>query len=753
MTAVAPPLTFQAPSRTGWSSNGSLNSLSHEELTRALNMQNPPPRKTAQRANSTSSLNSASSASSALSAASVQTNGTAIPDVTGFTNRKKGRQIFVQPTPKAEPTAGLSTARPQVVSSASSGPSAASAVSALQAPMLPSQQMTNGQAQQNGTLRNVNGVHEPTAILHLLPMNGTFERKTITVPFFPDVLRIGRQTNQKTAPTPSNAFFDSKVLSRQHAEIYAERSSGRVFIRDVKSSNGTFVNGQRLSPENKESEPHPLQEQDVLELGIDIVSEDQKTVVHHKVAARVEHAGIYAPSSDMPPNESEPLVVPNSFKRNANGMYLPPGKGNALTAVMQGREINGLSQYQQTRPLYPPITTETIVKRLNRELNLAKIQSQDLARSKQCLESLLNGDNKQLEKESRGEKPMRPSPVKSKSDLKSHFSEPPAPPPQQPLPEKPDVAKALADPVIQPLLLRADVARSPMSSNASLTRPDHSQALLILTQELKLAKDQIPSLEDRVKILENELKLERTARESAEERAQRLETTSQPEEAETSASGPIPIPGTASAVVAASTTGEADDRSPDLQAQLDRLRATMDEMKQHMEAYHRRAEIAESERDEARQTLAEMIEQKRKDNAEADRRRSRSRSCRHDESSESEQHESTTNGHAIQPSKESFSVTALLQKAGVHGSDMLTDEHVAALRQLLSSHSSSALTTGDGQSDNGNLLAVAKRAEYSADEQSAAFRAYAWYWGPTLTVLVLGALAMAGLDKMDVVHR
>jgi hypothetical protein len=54
-------------------------------------------------------------------------------------------------------------------------------------------------------------------VLYLLSLNGTFERKTIAVPFTPDSLRIGRQTNQKTIPTATNGFFDSKVLSRQHA--------------------------------------------------------------------------------------------------------------------------------------------------------------------------------------------------------------------------------------------------------------------------------------------------------------------------------------------------------------------------------------------------------------------------------------------------------------------------------------------------------------------------------------------------------
>lgn len=365
MTAVAPPLSFQQSPRTGWNNNETLNGLSHPDLSRALNMQNQPqPRKTAQRSNSSASLNSASSGST-ISASSVSGNAS---DAASYTTRKKTRPIFT-PLGKSEPTAGLSTARPQPVSSASSGPSAASAVSALHAPLLPSQQMANGQAQQNGSIRNGNTSQDATAILHLLSINGTFERKTITVPFLPDVLRIGRQTNQKTAPTPSNGFFDSKVLSRQHAEIYAERSNGRVFIRDVKSSNGTFVNGKRLSLENKESEPHPLQEQDVLELGIDIVSEDQKTVVHHKVAARVEHAGIYSPGSEINftdmDHQNGGFNNAPQMKRSNSQSSTASAKATALAAVMQARDVNGVSHFQQARTMFTPITTETIVKKLN----------------------------------------------------------------------------------------------------------------------------------------------------------------------------------------------------------------------------------------------------------------------------------------------------------------------------------------------------------------------------------------------------
>jgi pSer/pThr/pTyr-binding forkhead associated (FHA) protein len=212
-------------------------------------------------------------------------------------------------------------------------------------------------------------------VLYLLSMNGTFERKTITVPYYPDSLRIGRQTNAKTVPTPSNGYFDSKVLSRQHAEVWADRN-GKVWIRDVKSSNGTFVNGARLSPENRDSEPHELQTQDHLELGIDIVSEDQKTVVHHKVAAKVEHAGFSGTTNnvlDMNFGDLDPangaMMVPSQGALQMRGRSGSQGSVGSNSRLGPPTSVAGsqMSIMGQQRPMnfwLTPVTTEHIVKRL-----------------------------------------------------------------------------------------------------------------------------------------------------------------------------------------------------------------------------------------------------------------------------------------------------------------------------------------------------------------------------------------------------
>ncbi|KAL6305451.1 hypothetical protein BKA93DRAFT_730894 [Sparassis latifolia] len=88
-------------------------------------------------------------------------------------------------------------------------------------------------------------------------------------------LRIGRFTDRSgLGPAAANALgsnklaFKSKVVSRAHAEIWAELG-GRFFIKDTKSSSGTFLNHVRLSPANTESRPTELRDGDLLQLGVD----------------------------------------------------------------------------------------------------------------------------------------------------------------------------------------------------------------------------------------------------------------------------------------------------------------------------------------------------------------------------------------------------------------------------------------------------------------------------------------------------
>ncbi|KAJ6628323.1 hypothetical protein B0H10DRAFT_1990862 [Mycena sp. CBHHK59/15] len=91
-------------------------------------------------------------------------------------------------------------------------------------------------------------------------------------------LRIGRFTDRSglglaavNALSTNKIAFKSKVVSRAHAEVWVEAAPGpaRFFIRDTKSSSGTFLNHVRLSPANTESRPHQIKDGDILQLGVD----------------------------------------------------------------------------------------------------------------------------------------------------------------------------------------------------------------------------------------------------------------------------------------------------------------------------------------------------------------------------------------------------------------------------------------------------------------------------------------------------
>ena len=110
-------------------------------------------------------------------------------------------------------------------------------------------------------------------------------RSTTSLPFEPIernlvegvVAKIGRQVNRPNnnaaQASKESIWFQSKVVSRSHAEIWAKDC--QVYLRDVGSSSGTFLNRMRLSPSNKESRPYPLKDGDIIQLGIDYQGKTQ----------------------------------------------------------------------------------------------------------------------------------------------------------------------------------------------------------------------------------------------------------------------------------------------------------------------------------------------------------------------------------------------------------------------------------------------------------------------------------------------
>ncbi|KHO01290.1 cytoplasm to vacuole targeting Vps64 [Metarhizium album ARSEF 1941] len=655
MTAVASPPTFPQISRPAWGAISGSNPMDPDEVRGMF-----APRKSLSRTNSASSLSSNASNTSVATNGS-QSNGTSLSAASDLSQWSATAGPRKRPQPKAWPPSKpdvqpdysrLPASRPNSMAAHHNGIQPGSGQSQL----MQQQQMMRGPI---GAEQYPPG--QP--VLYLLSLNGTFERKTIAVPFAPDTLRIGRQTNQKTIPTSTNGFFDSKVLSRQHAEIYAERN-GKIYIRDVKSSNGTFVNGTRLSQENRESEPHELQTADHLELGIDIVSEDQKTVVHHKVAAKVEHAGFLSNTNNVLDMNFGDLDPANGTMMIPNGPLQMRGRANvnALMPNTGGRMLNNGGMNNQGNGMVPqrtffpaPIATDQILKRLTltilekAEVRNAQLQGQDLSRTNQFVKTLLTKDDvKDLEK------PEAPEPAKQQQqpqppvnggilfrpDAKTRFSEPPAPPPQQPLPEKPDVPSLKRGPTERP---------KPGPPNSAVVRQENLNQIIQLTEALNNAKRDMDTQIARMRELEEMLQKEREARELAEDLANRLEAS-----ANSQLNGFVVAP-TDVAVTDVSeaaqdqVTEKSEDPPPipeesesrkdetavsevvaSLQSRIDNMDEQMKDMRGQVEQWKHRCESAESERDESRKSLAEMVCQLRaeeaKRSAAEERRRSRSKS-------------------------------------------------------------------------------------------------------------------------------
>ncbi|RKF53188.1 putative ring finger protein [Golovinomyces cichoracearum] len=89
-----------------------------------------------------------------------------------------------------------------------------------------------------------------------------------------EVIKVGRYSEKDNQPVPSSKTpssapigFKSKVVSRRHCEFWCY--GGSWFIKDVKSSSGTFLNHIRLSAPGTESKPFQIHDGDIVQLGID----------------------------------------------------------------------------------------------------------------------------------------------------------------------------------------------------------------------------------------------------------------------------------------------------------------------------------------------------------------------------------------------------------------------------------------------------------------------------------------------------
>ncbi|KAL8735986.1 MAG: hypothetical protein Q9166_000548 [cf. Caloplaca sp. 2 TL-2023] len=147
-----------------------------------------------------------------------------------------------------------------------------------------------------------------------------------TLPSDDSIIRVGRYSERDAAPNPppnvpsaAPVGFKSKVVSRKHCEFWCQ--NGQWYIKDVKSSSGTFLNHIRLSQPSVESRPFPVKDGDVVQLGIDFRGGEemifrcvkirvecnrgwQKALNSFNLATHKRLVGISAPKKDTDPTSA-----------------------------------------------------------------------------------------------------------------------------------------------------------------------------------------------------------------------------------------------------------------------------------------------------------------------------------------------------------------------------------------------------------------------------------------------------------------
>lgn len=141
--------------------------------------------------------------------------------------------------------------------------------------------LNQNNTQNNNNNNNNNNKMTAKGVLICRDNSHPFQERTLTLD---QPVKIGRSVARARA-APNNAIFDCKVLSRNHALLWY--SSGKFYLQDTCSSNGTFVNNQRLSASGLESTPKEVCSGDIVQFGVDVV-ESTKKVTHGCIVATLK---------------------------------------------------------------------------------------------------------------------------------------------------------------------------------------------------------------------------------------------------------------------------------------------------------------------------------------------------------------------------------------------------------------------------------------------------------------------------------
>ncbi|XP_070793030.1 sarcolemmal membrane-associated protein isoform X5 [Pituophis catenifer annectens] len=191
------------------------------------------------------------------------------------------------------------------------------------------------------------------AIFTCRPNSHPFQERHV---YLDEPVKIGRSV-ARCRPAQNNATFDCKVLSRNHALVWFDHKTGKLsiftsvssgctyltlssyklsqfYLQDTKSSNGTFINSQRLSRGSEESPPCEILSGDIIQFGVD-VTENTRKVTHGCIVSTIK---LFLPDGIEARLRSDVIHAP---------LPSPVDKVAANTPSIYSQELFQLSQYLQ----------------------------------------------------------------------------------------------------------------------------------------------------------------------------------------------------------------------------------------------------------------------------------------------------------------------------------------------------------------------------------------------------------------------
>ncbi|XP_060924962.1 sarcolemma associated protein a isoform X2 [Limanda limanda] len=168
------------------------------------------------------------------------------------------------------------------------------------------------------------------AVFTCRPNSHPFQERHV---YLEEPVKIGRSV-ARCRPAQNNATFDCKVLSRNHALVWFDHKTGKFYLQDTKSSNGTFINSQRLSRGSEESPACEVLSGDIIQFGVD-VTENTRKVTHGCIVSTIK---LFLPDGMEARRRSDVIQAP---------LPLPVDQIAANTPSMYSQELFQLSQYLQ----------------------------------------------------------------------------------------------------------------------------------------------------------------------------------------------------------------------------------------------------------------------------------------------------------------------------------------------------------------------------------------------------------------------